>query len=209
MADITQIELNGTTYDICDAAARDSVDQLTPSDIGAAAASHEHAATDITSGVLATARGGTGVDNSTGGTANTVFARPNGAAGAASFRTLVAADIPNLSASKITSDTLAKARGGTGEDNSTGGTANTVFARPNGSTGAASFRALEAADIPSLNTSKLIAGTLGIARGGTGKDSFTAYQPIIGGTTTTGALQSVSSTNTGAFYRTSTTALPV
>ena len=43
-------------------------------------------------------------------TANTVLAAPNGSAGAASFRALVAADIPNLAASKITSGTFAAAR---------------------------------------------------------------------------------------------------
>lgn len=47
-------------------------------------------------------------------TANTVFAAPDGSTGAPSFRVLVAADIPNLDASKITSGTLAVARGGTG-----------------------------------------------------------------------------------------------
>lgn len=54
------------------------------------------AAGNISSGVLATARGGTGVDNSTGGTANTFWARPNGATGAATYRAIVAADIPTL-----------------------------------------------------------------------------------------------------------------
>ena len=39
-------------------------------------------------------------------TANTVLAAPNGSAGSASFRALVAADIPSLSASKITSGTM-------------------------------------------------------------------------------------------------------
>lgn len=47
-------------------------------------------------------------------TANTVYAAPNGSAGTPSFRALVAADIPNLSASKITSGALDVARGGTG-----------------------------------------------------------------------------------------------
>lgn len=46
--------------------------------------------------------------------ANSVFAAPSGAAGAPTFRTLVAADIPNLDASKITTGTLAITRGGTG-----------------------------------------------------------------------------------------------
>lgn len=39
-------------------------DPVTPAAIGAAAASHEHAAGDVTSGQLAPARGGTGVDSS-------------------------------------------------------------------------------------------------------------------------------------------------
>lgn len=51
-------------------------------------------------------------------TANTVFAAPNGSAGNPTFRTLVAADIPNLDASKITTGQLAVARGGTGVDGS-------------------------------------------------------------------------------------------
>lgn len=46
--------------------------------------------------VIETAYGGTGVDNSTGGTANTFWARPNGATGAATYRAIVAADVPTL-----------------------------------------------------------------------------------------------------------------
>lgn len=45
---------------------------------------------------------------------NTVLAAPNGSDGTASFRTLVAADIPNLNASKITNGILPISRGGTG-----------------------------------------------------------------------------------------------
>lgn len=48
--------------------------------------------------------------STTSRTANTVLAAPNGAAGAATFRALVAADIPSLAASKITSGTFAVAR---------------------------------------------------------------------------------------------------
>lgn len=46
---------------------------------------------------------------------------------------------------------IGKAYGGTGVDNSTGGTANQFWARPDGSTGAAVYRAIVAADIPTLN----------------------------------------------------------
>lgn len=48
------------------------------------------------SGLVSLAQGGTGVDNSTGGTANQFWARPNGATGAVSYRAIVAADIPTL-----------------------------------------------------------------------------------------------------------------
>jgi hypothetical protein len=56
--------------------------------------------------------------------ANTVFAGPTtGSAAAPTFRALVAADIPSLDASKITTGYLSVARGGTGSDLSgTGGT---------------------------------------------------------------------------------------
>ncbi|MFZ4856239.1 MAG: beta strand repeat-containing protein [Desulfuromonadaceae bacterium] len=52
--------------------------------------------------------------------------------------------------------------------------ANTVFAAPNGSAGAPSFRALVSADIPTLNqnttgTSSNVTGTVAIANGGTGQ----------------------------------------
>lgn len=53
-------------------------------------------------------------DSGVSRTANTVLAAPNGSAGAAAFRNLVSADIPNLPVSKLTSGTLPVARGGTG-----------------------------------------------------------------------------------------------
>jgi hypothetical protein len=48
-------------------------------------------------------------------TQNTVFSAPDGSSGAPTFRSLVAADIPNLAASKITSGQVAIAQGGTGQ----------------------------------------------------------------------------------------------
>ena len=62
---------------------------VSPSQIGAAASSHTHAAGDITSGTLAVAR------------------IPNLAASKITSGTFAAARIPNLSASKITAGTLA------------------------------------------------------------------------------------------------------
>lgn len=107
-------------------------------------------------------------------TANYVLAAPNGSNGTPSFRALVAADIPNLAASKITSGTLAITQGGTGAATAA---INTVFAGPgSGSTAAPSFRALVAADIPNLNASKITAGTLTVARGGTGQTSIANIQ---------------------------------
>lgn len=47
-------------------------------------------------------------------TTNKVFAAPNGSTGVPTFRALVAADIPNLDVSKLTTGTLAVNRGGTG-----------------------------------------------------------------------------------------------
>lgn len=41
------------------------------------------------------------------------------------------------------------------------------------------------------DTSNITTGTLGVARGGTGKTSFTAYSLVLGGTTSTGELQSM------------------
>ena len=51
----------------------------------------------------------------------------------------------------------------------------------------------------SISSGTVSAGTLGVANGGTGDASVTAYAPIAGGTTTTGAFQSLSSgmSNTG------------
>lgn len=77
-----------------------------------AAASHNHSASNITSGTLDWARlpGSRIYDATASRTANTILAAPNGSAGAASFRALATADIPNLDAGKITSGTFADAR---------------------------------------------------------------------------------------------------
>ena len=66
-------------------------------------------ASNLTTGTLELARGGTGTD-STQLPMNMVFASPNGSGGSAFFRDLVANDIPNLPASRITSGTIAIGR---------------------------------------------------------------------------------------------------
>ena len=95
------------------------------------------------------------------------------------FRALVANDIPNLNASKITAGTLPVARGGTGV---TSVAKNVVFAGNSSSDNQApSFRTLVANDIPNLNASKITAGTLPVARGGTGVATLTANNRVFAG----------------------------
>lgn len=71
--------------------------------------------------------------------------------------------------------------------------ANTVLAAPNGSPGVPTFRALVAADVPTLNqnttgTAANVTGTVAIANGGTGQTSQTAAFDALAPTTTKGDL---------------------
>lgn len=80
-------------------------------------------------------------------------------------------------------------------------TANFFLAAPNGSAGAPTFRAIAAADVPTLNqnttgTAANVTGIVAVANGGTGVVSATAYALLTGGTTSTGAFQTVSGTGT-------------
>lgn len=72
-------------------------------------------------------------------------------------------------------------------------TANTFLAAPNGSAGVPSFRAIVAADVPTLNqnttgTAANVTGTVAIANGGTGQTSQTAAFDALAPTTTKGDL---------------------
>lgn len=72
-------------------------------------------------------------------------------------------------------------------------TANTFLAAPNGSAGTPSFRAIVAADVPTLNqnttgTAGNVTGTVAIANGGTGQTSQTAAFDALAPTTTKGDL---------------------
>lgn len=67
-------------------------------------------------------------------------------------------------------------------------TANYVLAAPNGTAGTPSFRALVAADIPTLNqnttgTAAGLSSTLAVASGGTGQTTYTNGQLLIGNST--------------------------
>lgn len=53
--------------------------------------------------------------------------------------------------------------------------ANRFFAAPDGASGVPSFRLMTAADVPSLDASKIGSGTLPVARGGTGASTLTGY----------------------------------
>lgn len=111
-------------------------------------------------------------------TANTVFASPNGATGSPSFRSLVAADIPNLDASKITTGTLGVARGGTGLDGSAAANGSLLIGNGTGYTLATLTGT--ANQISVTNASGSI--TLGISTGYVGQTSITTLGTISTGT---------------------------
>jgi len=104
-------------------------------------------------------------------TANYIVASPNGSSGSVSARAMVAADVPSLAASKITSGQLALARGGTAADLSSAAQ-NQCFCGPAaGGSAAASLRALTSADIPDISatycpTSRTITAGTGLSGGG-------------------------------------------
>lgn len=72
------------------------------------------AASAVVSGALALARGGTAVDLSASGSSTAFLAQDT--SHVISARSLIAADIPNISAAKLTSGITAQARLGTGSD---------------------------------------------------------------------------------------------
>lgn len=129
---------------------------------GKAPTVHNHAASDINSGQVALARGGTGVDLSAGGGTTKILAQD--ASHIISARDLVAADIPNHDANKITTGLLAMARGGLGVDLSASGGATKIVAQD--ASHVFSARDLVAADIPNLDAAKIATGVLASARGG-------------------------------------------
>ncbi len=87
-------------------------------------------------------------------TANKIFASPDGAPGAPSFRTMTSNDVPNLDASKITTGTF------------------TASQIPNLDASKITTGSLNPAQIPNLDASKITTGTLPVSRGGTGVGSL-------------------------------------
>jgi hypothetical protein len=81
-------------------------------------------------------------------------------------------------------------------------TANFVLAAPDGSSGAPTFRAIVAADIPTLNqnttgTASNVTGTVAVANGGTGQTSYINGQLLIGNTTGNTLTKATLSAGTG------------
>ncbi len=122
---------------------------------GKAASSHNHAASDINSGQIALARGGTGADlSATGGTGQVLKQSSSG--GAVSVGALAASEMPGgIDASKIGSGSVSNAEFGYLD-----GVTSSVQTQLNGK--AASSHNHAASDINS--------GQIALARGGTGAD---------------------------------------
>lgn len=134
---------------------------------------------------------------STSQTANTVLAAPDGAPGVPSFRALTAGDLPAGTGS-VTSVALADSTGTfniTGSPVTNSGTltlssyqsqsANRFLASPNGAPGAPTFRAIVAADVPTLNqnttgTASNVTGIVAVANGGTGLSTLSSGNVILG-----------------------------
>jgi hypothetical protein len=113
------------------------------------------------------------INPTTGLTANQVLATPNGSTGAVGLRSLVAADIPNLAASILTSGQVALAQGGTNVNLSAqGGVVNTTgkFVLKQDGSHIVTSAALIVADLPSLPASQITSGQLALAQGGTNAD---------------------------------------
>ena len=127
--------------------------------------------TALTGDVTASGAGSAAASLSTTGvTAGTYTKVTVDAKGRATAGTsLVAADIPAHSAALISSGTLAVANGGTGVSSTT---ANSVFAGPTSGSGAPSFRALVAGDLPAMGGANgTAAGTAGAVPGPAATDN--------------------------------------
>lgn len=131
--------------------------------------------------------------------ANLVFASPNGSAGVPTWRGLVAADIPNLDAAKITTGIFGAARGGTGfatyaiGDILYADTTSTLAKLPDVATGSAliSGGVGVAPSWGKIGLTTHVSGTLGIANGGTGLSTTPTNGQILIGNGTNFALSTI------------------
>jgi len=115
------------------------------------------------------------------------------------------ADVVGLATSLATLQTQIDQKLSTVTADATSRAANTVYAGPDGSAGAAAFRALVANDIPSLNTSKLTSGILSTSRGGTAKGSWSQFDvPFLSTATAFGAVAANTTTSIKSLVMTGT-----
>ena len=133
---------------------------------------------------------------------------PNISASKITSGTLDAARIPNIDASKVTSGTFADGRiPNLAASKITSGTfsadriPNLAASKiTSGTLGVDRIPTLTAAKIPNLDTGKLTSGTLGVARGGTGKTSGTVYMVDVLYNNSTGTTGSVTLSASAANY---------
>lgn len=151
---------------------------------------HNHVASNITSGTLALSVGGLAADISTTGGAGHVL-KQTSAGGAVSVAALVAGDLPthNHVASNITSGTLALSVGGLAADISTTGGA-VHYLKQTAAGAAVSVAAIASTDLPTHNhvASNITSGTLALSIGGLAADI----------STTGGAVHFLKQTSAGA-----------
>jgi hypothetical protein len=147
-------------------------------------------ATGVT-GILPTANGGTGVDNSTGGTGNQFWARPNGAPGAATYRAIVAADVPTLNQNTTGSAATLTTSRNIGGSSFNGSADVTSFPSP-GAIGGTTPAAGTFTTLVAGSATSLLLGTAGSAVGSVGFRNATSGTITLG--PPTGALGTVALT---------------
>ena len=137
---------------------------------------HTHAATDVTSGKLALARGGTLADlSATGGAGQ--FLKQSSTGAAVTVGAIASTDLPTHThaATDVTSGTLALARGGTQTDlSATGGAGQ--FLKQSSSGAAVTVGAIASTDLPTHThaATDVTSGKLALVRGGTNQSAWQA-----------------------------------
>ena len=182
-ADETTLHLTGTVFSIISTYAG----QTSITTLGTVATGTWNAT------IIGTPYGGTGVDNSTGGVANTFWARPNGATGAASYRLIVAADVPTLNqnttgssasctgnAATATALQTARAINGVNFDGTAAITVAAAAGTLTGTTLNATVVTSSLTTVGTIGTGVWAGTTIVVAHGGTGLATLTAHAVLLG-----------------------------